>query len=124
MYSHHGFRCRTLEEGACGVVHPAFHEVIFRGVPDVKTDGGIQSDQLHDVRFAQGLARFFRRLQLHRLGQPGKIRGDGAQMAYLELIGSEYKPPSKDEGKKGKKGAKAEKSPKEAAAESSEKKEK
>jgi large subunit ribosomal protein L17 len=48
--------------------------------------------------------------------------GDGAQMAYLELIGSEFKPASKEAGKKGKKGEKAEKSPKEAAADSSEKK--
>jgi large subunit ribosomal protein L17 len=45
--------------------------------------------------------------------------GDGAQMAYLELLGSEFKPAKKEESKKGKKG---EKSEKEAAAESSEKK--
>ena len=32
--------------------------------------------------------------------------GDGAQMAYLELIGSEFKPTKKDEGKKSKKGEK------------------
>jgi len=32
--------------------------------------------------------------------------GDGAQMAYLELIGSEFKPAKKDEGKKSKKGEK------------------
>jgi large subunit ribosomal protein L17 len=44
--------------------------------------------------------------------------GDGAKMAYLELIGSEYKPAKKEEGKKAKKGEK------EAAEESSEKKEK
>jgi large subunit ribosomal protein L17 len=43
--------------------------------------------------------------------------GDGAQMAYLELIGSEFKPAKSEEGKKGKKGEK------EAAVES-EKKEK
>ena len=43
--------------------------------------------------------------------------GDGAQMAYLELIGSEFKPAKSQEGKKGKK------SEKEAAA-GSEKKEK
>jgi large subunit ribosomal protein L17 len=69
-------------------------------------------------RFAQRNGGYTRIIRL-------KFRdGDGAQMAYLELIGSEYKPPSKDEGKKGKKGSKTEKSPKEAAAESSEKKEK
>jgi large subunit ribosomal protein L17 len=43
--------------------------------------------------------------------------GDGAQMAYLELIGSEFKPAKKDEGKGAKKGAKE-------AAAGSEKKEK
>jgi len=32
--------------------------------------------------------------------------GDGAQMAYLELIGSEFKPAKKEEGKKGKKAEK------------------
>jgi large subunit ribosomal protein L17 len=32
--------------------------------------------------------------------------GDGAQMAYLELIGSEFKPAKGEEGKKGKKGEK------------------
>jgi large subunit ribosomal protein L17 len=43
--------------------------------------------------------------------------GDGAQMAYLELIGSEYKPAKKDEDKGSKKGSKE-------AAAGSEKKEK
>jgi large subunit ribosomal protein L17 len=32
--------------------------------------------------------------------------GDGAQMAYLELIGSEFKPGKKEEGKGSKKGSK------------------
>jgi large subunit ribosomal protein L17 len=32
--------------------------------------------------------------------------GDGAQMAYLELIGSEFKPEKKEEGKGSKKGSK------------------
>jgi large subunit ribosomal protein L17 len=32
--------------------------------------------------------------------------GDGAQMAYLELIGSEFKPAKSEESKKGKKGEK------------------
>ncbi len=32
--------------------------------------------------------------------------GDGAQMAYLELIGSEFKPAKSEEGKGGKKGSK------------------
>jgi large subunit ribosomal protein L17 len=41
--------------------------------------------------------------------------GDGAQMAVIELIGSEFKPAKKEEGKKGKKGKKKEE---EAAAES------
>jgi large subunit ribosomal protein L17 len=44
--------------------------------------------------------------------------GDGAQMAYLELVGSEFKPSKKEESKKGSK-----KKSKEAAADS-EKKEK
>jgi large subunit ribosomal protein L17 len=53
--------------------------------------------------------------------------GDGAQMAYLELIGSEFKPGKGEEGKKGKaeetqKTKKSEKADKEAAA--AEKKEK
>ena len=43
--------------------------------------------------------------------------GDGAQMAYLELIGSEFKPAKSGEGKGGKKGSKE-------AAAGSEKKEK
>jgi large subunit ribosomal protein L17 len=43
--------------------------------------------------------------------------GDGAQMAYLELIGSEFKPAKSEEGKGGKKGSKE-------AATASEKKEK
>jgi large subunit ribosomal protein L17 len=43
--------------------------------------------------------------------------GDGAQMAYLELIGSEFKPAKAEEGKSGKKGSKE-------AAAGSEKKEK
>jgi large subunit ribosomal protein L17 len=51
--------------------------------------------------------------------------GDGAQMAYLELVGSEFKPKKGEEGKKGKgeESKKAPKGEKEAAAES-EKKEK
>jgi len=52
-----------------------------------------------------------------RIIRLGHRDGDGAQMAYLELIGSEFKPAKKDEGKKGKKGKKDEKE----AAESSEK---
>jgi large subunit ribosomal protein L17 len=66
-------------------------------------------------RFAQRHGGYTRIIRL-------KFRdGDGAQMAYLELLGSEFKPAGKDEGKKGKKG---EKGQKEASAESSEKKEK
>ncbi len=49
-----------------------------------------------------------------RIIRLGHRDGDGAQMAYLELIGSEFKPAKKDEGKKGKKDKKE-------AAESSEK---
>ena len=49
-----------------------------------------------------------------RIIRLGHRDGDGAQMAYLELIGSEFKPSKKDEGKKSKKGEKE-------AAESSEK---
>lgn len=41
-----------------------------------------------------------------RIIRLGHRDGDGAQMAYLELIGSEFKPAKKDEGKKGKKGKK------------------
>jgi large subunit ribosomal protein L17 len=55
--------------------------------------------------------------------------GDGAQMAYLELIGSEFKPKKGEEGKKGKskeskevkESKKAKKSEKEAAAETDKK---
>jgi large subunit ribosomal protein L17 len=66
-------------------------------------------------RFAQRPGGYTRIIRL-------KFRdGDGAQMAYLELLGSEFKPAGKEEGKKGKKGDKGKK---EAAAESSEKKEK
>jgi large subunit ribosomal protein L17 len=52
-----------------------------------------------------------------RIVRLGFRDGDGAQMAYLELIGSEYKPAKKDEGKGSKKGSKE-------AAAGSEKKEK
>lgn len=52
-----------------------------------------------------------------RIIRLGHRDGDGAQMAYLELIGSEFKPAKKVEGKKGRKGKKDEKQ----AAESSEK---
>jgi large subunit ribosomal protein L17 len=52
-----------------------------------------------------------------RIIRLGHRDGDGAPMAYLELIGSEFKPAKKDEGKKGKKGKKDEKE----AAETSEK---
>ena len=38
-----------------------------------------------------------------RIIKLGHRDGDGAQMAYLELVGSEFKPSKKDEGKKGKK---------------------
>ena len=41
-----------------------------------------------------------------RIVRLGFRDGDGAQMAYLELIGSEFKPAKADEGKKGKKGKK------------------
>lgn len=41
-----------------------------------------------------------------RIIRLGHRDGDGAQMAYLELIGSEFKPAKRDEGKKGKKGDK------------------
>ena len=41
-----------------------------------------------------------------RIIRLGHRDGDGAQMAYLELIGSEFKPAKRDEGKKGKKGEK------------------
>ena len=41
-----------------------------------------------------------------RIIRLGNRDGDGAQMAYLELVGSEFKPRKKEEGKKSKKGAK------------------
>ncbi len=44
-----------------------------------------------------------------RIIRLGHRDGDGAQMAYLELIGSEFKPAKKGEGKKGRKGKKDEK---------------
>jgi len=59
-------------------------------------------------RFSQRPGGYTRIIRL------GHRDGDGAQMAYLELIGSEFKPAKRDEGKKGKKGKKE-------AAESSEK---
>jgi large subunit ribosomal protein L17 len=59
-------------------------------------------------RFAQRNGGYTRIIRM------GFRDGDGAQMAIIELIGSEFKPAKKEEGKKGKKGAKAEK---EAAAE-------
>ena len=58
-------------------------------------------------RFAQRNGGYTRIIRL------GFRDGDGAQMAILELIGSEFKPAKKEEGKKGKK---AEKEGKEAAA--------
>ena len=63
-------------------------------------------------RFAQRPGGYTRIIRL------GFRDGDGAQMAYLELIGSEFKPAKKDEGKKGKKeeGKKDKKSDKEATA--------
>jgi len=55
-------------------------------------------------RFAQRPGGYTRIIRL------GFRDGDGAQMAYLELIGSEFKPAKKEEGKKkGKKGEKSEK---------------
>jgi large subunit ribosomal protein L17 len=68
-------------------------------------------------RFAQRPGGYTRIIRL------GFRDGDGAQMAYLELIGSEFKPAKKDEGKKGKKeaGKKDKKSDKEATAASEKK---
>jgi large subunit ribosomal protein L17 len=51
-------------------------------------------------RFAQRPGGYTRIIRL------GFRDGDGAQMAYLELIGSEFKPRQKEEGKKGKKAEK------------------
>ncbi len=65
-------------------------------------------------RFSQRKGGYTRIIRL------GFRDGDGAQMAYLELIGSEFKPAKKEEGKKGKKGEKEAA----AASEKSEKKEK
>ncbi len=67
-------------------------------------------------RFAQRNGGYTRIVRL------GFRDGDGAQMAYLELIGSEFKPAKAEEGKKGKKEKKAKKGSEEAAG--SEKKEK
>jgi len=54
-------------------------------------------------RFAQRRGGYTRIIKL------GFRDGDGAQMAILELIGSEYKPSKAEEGKKGKKAKKADK---------------
>ncbi|HYK89375.1 MAG TPA: 50S ribosomal protein L17 [Acidobacteriota bacterium] len=54
-------------------------------------------------RFAQRSGGYTRIIRL------GFRDGDGAQMAILELIGSEFKPPKKEEGKGGKKAKKEEK---------------
>jgi large subunit ribosomal protein L17 len=54
-------------------------------------------------RFAQRNGGYTRIIRL------GFRDGDGAQMAILELIGSEFKPAKKDEGKKGKKRPKEDK---------------
>ena len=51
-------------------------------------------------RFAQRPGGYTRIIRL------GFRDGDGAQMAYLELIGSEFKPEKKEEGKGSKKGSK------------------
>ena len=51
-------------------------------------------------RFAQRHGGYTRIVRL------GFRDGDGAQMAFLELIGSEFKPSKAEEGKGGKKGAK------------------
>jgi large subunit ribosomal protein L17 len=54
-------------------------------------------------RFAQRKGGYTRIIKL------GFRPGDGARLAILELIGSEYKPPKAEEGKRGKKAKKAEK---------------
>jgi large subunit ribosomal protein L17 len=51
-------------------------------------------------RFAQRQGGYTRIIRL------GFRDGDGAQMAYLELIGSEFKPSKAESGKKGKKESK------------------
>jgi len=72
-------------------------------------------------RFSQRKGGYTRIIRL------GHRDGDGAQMAYLELIGSEFNPSKKEEGK-GKKASKeaagSEKSEKDEKNEKSEKKEK
>jgi large subunit ribosomal protein L17 len=54
------------------------------------------------ARFATRPGGYTRILRL------GPRHGDGAEMAYLELVGYEYKPASKEDKAKGKKDAKAE----------------
>ena len=46
-----------------------------------------------------------------RIIKRGYRPGDGAQKAFLELVGYEFKPGKAEEGKKGKKAEKAEKAP-------------
>ena len=69
-------------------------------------------------RFAQRHGGYTRIIRL------GFRDGDGAQMAYLELIGSEFKAGKGEEGKKSKKSEKGEKKGEKEAAAGSDKKEK